>query len=1048
MSILQAESYAMVHHLVTDVEELSREERNHVLWYACDGGDLSMVKSVIRTGCDVDHFHRGHTPLMMASIRGHDDVVKELILAGCKVDLRSEWCFVGWFQFITKMVRAWSALVVWAVLTLLLQIVPNVGVRLLCCWLSMIALAFLNEPFKVLRMKSWTKGFVEIVLAAVLVSGEARIATATMAVAVAVALTLAQMVVQLWTKTEEGKLAAVRKALLEVLVLPVTVALAITMTVAMAVTVLGMGIVVGTVGTDAVVETVAVTTAMSVAVAVTETGVAAKAVVVTRVVAVSVAVAVAVAVAGAGAGAVVGAGVRAVAVAVAGAEADAGAVAEAGAVTVVLVVALAMEIEAGMTGAGAVPSAVAVIVTVAIIVMNLMGHLVRPKLLFGMMPAMLLLGEVMKTRTLCGTGMTALHYAAWYDHITCGTHLVEGGANMLAKNTYFGTPSHICSHRFRDAVERAHSSSPKRVIAVIGNGEYGKSTLIAALQSESRTYFQRFVYKFARVHNITQRTTGIEAVPFSSAKHEEILFYDFAGQSDYHGPHQPFLEAMLSKPGRPLILLLLVKATEGQDVIKQQLIRWLQPIALACAPAPPEVIVIGSFLDQVKSKKIAEQKLKGCIDFMQKEFPSLKVPKFFLLDCREPESGSIKGLRSYLQEPQSTRSTSTALPYNIDWVMSQLQKEYLCKQSLQLTTFRVWLQDNAQSLPTNLPPPEKVCEDLSAAGCILFLHNKQDLSQSWLILDLETILHDVYGTLFSLDQDRVNQFGLLHCTHLSELFPKLDPKMIQEVLITLEFCIRVDPLILREEVLSLTEEDEVGGWLYFPALVSAKAPEVFTPDPQCLHWACWQLKTDDKHIILAHLLQGIILGIAATHVFIVKDLPSSVRKHCCSVWRNGISWGSTTGVDIVVQICNNSVVQVVGRSREGPDELYQYMSNVTQCILKTIAKLSPALKATPYIIHPYTPISLDEAEPSSPATRYLVASIVHSIIGDHKLKYVHSLPIESGTGSKTASLQQLFGGWSPTLHVVQCLKEIQNSKWLSACNHCSTHVLYVQYICV
>ena len=81
---------SVVHHLLTDVEELSREERNHVLWYACDGGDLSMVKLVIRAGCDVDHFHRGHTPLMMASIRGHDDVVKELILAGCKVDQRSE----------------------------------------------------------------------------------------------------------------------------------------------------------------------------------------------------------------------------------------------------------------------------------------------------------------------------------------------------------------------------------------------------------------------------------------------------------------------------------------------------------------------------------------------------------------------------------------------------------------------------------------------------------------------------------------------------------------------------------------------------------------------------------------------------------------------------------------------------------------------------------------------------------------------------------------------------------------------------------------------
>ena len=255
--------------------------------------------------------------------------------------------------------------------------------------------------------------------------------------------------------------------------------------------------------------------------------------------------------------------------------------------------------------------------------------------------------------------------------------------------------------------------------------------------------------------------------------------------------------------------------------------------------------------------------------------------------------------------------------------------------------------------------------------------------------------------------------------------------MIKEVLITLEFCIRVDPLLLKEEMLSLTEQDEVEGWLYFPALVSAKAREVFKQDQQCLHWACWQLETDENHVILAHLLQGILLHLAATHVFIEKELPHSVRRHCCSVWVNGLSWGSTTGVDVAVQISDSSVVQVIGRSREGPGELYGYMCSVTQSIFKTIAKLSPALKATPYIIHPYTYIGLDESGPSSPATRYQVATIVCSIEAGHK--YVNSLPISRGRGSSKVSLQELFGGWSPSLSVIQDMdfkREPQRSKCL------------------
>ena len=1002
-AICLAASYALVRHLVTDVEELSREQQNHVLWYACVGGDLSMVKSVIRAGCDVDHFHRGHTPLMMASIGGHDDVVKELILAGCKVDLWSEWCFVGWFGFITKMVRAWPALVVWAVLTALLLMVPNVWVQIVCYWILTIAVAYFNEPFKILRMKTWIKvvAIVGILIEAILVWAE--VGTSAQADLIAVAVAVTGTVAWIWTRMGEELLATV---LIKVVIV----------TMALAMTVAGVGALVGTVAGAMAVTVV-------VAVAGAGTGIAAwfwtwseteslvilnKALPIIMTISVTLGMAVELATAETVTVAAVVAGAAAGAVATAAAAAATGAGA----------------------GAGTLPIAVVGIVTNAIQVTDKMGLVyLRPILLVNIIIGMPLIGTIMEMRTLSGTGMTALHYAAWYDHIKCGTYLVEAGANVRAENKYLRTPLHIYLHQFRAAVQQVSSSLlPKRVIVVIGNSEHGKSTLVKALQSESRTHLQSFFYKFVQVDDIKQRTAGIEAVPFSSTKYGKVLFYDFAGQSDYHGPHQPFLKAMLNKLGVPLSLLLLVKATEEQDVIKQQLIRWLQPIALASSPSTPEVILVGSFLDKVKSKKMAEQKLKGCIDLVQKEFPSLKVPKYFLLDCREPESAGIKGLRSYLQQTQSTRSTSTALPYNIDWVVAQLQKSF-SEQSIQLTTFRVWLQDNAQNLPTNLPPPEEVCQVLSAAGCILFLHNKQDPSQSWLILDLQTILHDVYGTLFSPDQDRVNQFGLLHCTHLSELFPKLDPKMIQEVLITLEFCIRVDPLLLQEEIFSLTDKDEVGGWLYFPALVSAEAPEVFTPDPQCLHWACWQLKTDDKHIILAHLLQGIILGIAATHVFIEKDLPPSVRKHCCNVWRNGISWRSTTGVDVAVQISDCSVVQVIGRSREGPGKLYLYISSVTQCIFGTIVKLSPAIKATPYIIHPYTPISLDEAEPYPPATRYPVASIVRSIEAGNE--YVYSLPIASGSGSvnySIVSLQELFGGWQPTLHVALCLKEIQNSK--------------------
>ncbi|MDA8043558.1 MAG: hypothetical protein MPJ22_14160, partial [Pirellulales bacterium] len=303
-----------------------------------------------------------------------------------------------------------------------------------------------------------------------------------------------------------------------------------------------------------------------------------------------------------------------------------------------------------------------------------------------------------------------------------------------------------------------------------------------------------------------------------------------------------------------------------------------------------------------------------------------------------------------------------------------------------------------------------MCRDLTAVGHALFLPNKQDSSQSWLILDLQAVLHNVYGTLFSGSQGKVNQFGLLHCSQLAELFPEMDLTMIQEVLISLSFCIQVDSRLLRDDLVKLTAGTEGEGWLYFPALVSAQPPELFPKDanPHHLQWVCWQLRTEEKHLISAHLLQSIILHLASNHVFAHELL--NVTEHCCSVWTNGLSWMSITGVDVAVQISNSSVVQVVGRSEVESEKLLQYVSTIVGDVIKTTTQLSPKLKATSYIVHPYTPAMLEDTKAPPLDLLYPVSSIVRCISagGDR----VPSRK-EAGHLPNQTNLTELFGGWSP-----------------------------------
>ena len=84
--------------------------------------------------------------------------------------------------------------------------------------------------------------------------------------------------------------------------------------------------------------------------------------------------------------------------------------------------------------------------------------------------------------------------------------------------------------------------------------------------------------------------------------------------------------------------------------------------------------------------------------------------------------------------------------------------------------------------------------------------------------------------------------------------------------------------------------------------------------------------------------------------------------------------------------------------------------------MKTTTQLSPKLKATSYIVHPYKPAMWKNTKAPPPDSLYPVSSIVRCISdgGDH-------VPSRKPAGHlpNQMSLTELFEGWSPSLSVVQ-----------------------------
>ena len=634
---------------------------------------------------------------------------------------------------------------------------------------------------------------------------------------------------------------------------------------------------------------------------------------------------------------------------------------------------------------------------------------------------LILAGANLGMRT--ASGNTALHHAATHNNIQCGILLVEGGASVRTKNKLSQTPLQLATAEFKKAIKEALSFTTRKALCIIGNAESGKSTLIAALQAESNSFLGKIINRFRRVDDLRQRTAGIETVPHFSQRYGEVLFFDFAGQDDYHGPHQMFLESLLNKPRVSMTLLLVVKMTEEEEAILHQLHRWLSPVAQMATPAsPPQVIIIGSYLDKVKSKEEATAKLTRCIEATRIDLKELDFIGSSFLNCRQPQSVGIDKICAFLQEIPIPEFGATHTRYSLAWVLSQIRSS-ITAQAVQLKEFSKWVQDNKDNLPQTMPSPEEVCQDLSATGHALYLLNRECPPTSWLVLDLTSILHDVYGTLFSQYKKIVNKFGLLQIHHLAELFPHLDLEMVQQLLISLEFCLPVDPSLLNMKLSKLTQGEETSGWLFFPALISAKPQSTQKAHPQqSVRYLCWQLKTSKKHSISARLLQTILLRLAA-HFVVKQHNEEGVWQHCCSIWRNGIEWQSSKGIDVTVHIIHNRIIQVMGASEVSPDKSCQYLTEVISDILSTVHWLSPKLAAKAYIVHPpRTVTSPEDVIAPPPKKLFPVEGIRSSYIDGFSL----SLPDSNSDRCERVAIKDLFGG------CISFLNNIERINWTCA----------------
>ena len=594
--------------------------------------------------------------------------------------------------------------------------------------------------------------------------------------------------------------------------------------------------------------------------------------------------------------------------------------------------------------------------------------------------------------------------------------LVEHGANpQYLYNTY--------KHFFDSYASEKPPPTPLNII-VIGKHATGKSTLIKALKSEG---CQDMVHAEAF-------TAGIIPSAYESESFGSVIWYDLAGQSEYYASHEAILHTILS--ASPPLILLLVDIRKDLKYIQQDILYWLNFLhhqsPSESVGTNPHLVVVLSFADLSPTEK-SEEKIRNIKKYLAPDFQRFQLEQvsFIALDCRMPNSDKIVSLRSQLsasfKELCGIAKMNFILHCFYAFLLGNFKSKPAVMASKVLALSEDWIKSGIDPLsytdadfddgidwddfifeskfeeknPVKLLPVQdkeilRLCEELSNKGHIILIKHKSLIEKSWLIIQKEVLLNEVNGSLFAPQHFRQHfselstNTGVVTLSGLVKHFPHHDPDMLIGFLTHMEFCQEInDEVILQLLTESDLKSKDPQRFFFFPGLVSIEKPEKIWKDDGDYSNKCgWIVETTQANeFFTPRFLQVLQLRIAFNFPLsvvtrrIIGFTPPTIQR-CCSVWKNGISWKTGSGLECLVEVTEQCqavmlMLRSISSSQDSRAHYISYRSSLIKVITSAVSDICPSLEVSESFCHPdhiqYPPRSCEKT------ALYSLPSIAHTI---------------------------------------------------------------------
>ena len=568
---------------------------------------------------------------------------------------------------------------------------------------------------------------------------------------------------------------------------------------------------------------------------------------------------------------------------------------------------------------------------------------------------------------------TPLQYACRDGHAHIVQYLLSTGkVNPLAKDEDGKTPMYYAAENGNYDLLKLFRSFPQfkrdfpvhtyTKLVLTGYSGAGKTTtsqLIHCLANEAGLFS---ALSSGRVTDVECLTAGIIPLHVESKVKEvgNMVIYDFAGQQEYYSSHAAVLERIMRNSAA--IFVCIVDLSQCMDKISESIHYWMSFIENACnsAQGSSHVIIVGSHVDLVNSSQELKEKSSLVESIAKSRVKQLKYGGFVSMDCRESKNKEARHFRSLLSTSQQAILSSQPSMSLYCHVLYAFLRTKLGKTSCTLQELTSALTSEKDFSFDSIELSESLIS-LSDKGLILFVQNQEHPKSSWVVVEKDSLLREVNGTLFAPDNFKqyrqvASNTGIVPIATLEELFPQYSLEMLVGCLEIMEFCHPVDPSALQGTNLesnraTLSSPPSGASHLFFPSLAKEHRPDDL-PSPKF----GWCLGCSDPHQFFSNrFLHVLLLRLAFTFPLASKHLPPSSSLHGlerqCKVWQNGIIWKSGSGVSTIVEIVDHNrwvIVLVSKKSREAAE----ICSSVIRMILDLQQQLCSVVSTCECLISP------------------------------------------------------------------------------------------------